>query len=136
MAAAGQQLNMLQLYRQILKAAKHFPSVKKHSIIKTIKDEFRENRVSWTCLLLAVLNTKSSSTAVVAAAATSHAAVSLTCAPGTHIDLLLLCEHMEWSTGSMLVIVAGICCPGVCIAVSGGLYAMCIQATRDSVSLE
>jgi hypothetical protein len=49
MAAAGQQLNMLHLYRQILKAAKHFPSVKKHSIIKTIKDEFRENRVSWSC---------------------------------------------------------------------------------------
>ncbi|KAF6254454.1 hypothetical protein COO60DRAFT_1540584 [Scenedesmus sp. NREL 46B-D3] len=44
MAAAGQQLNMLQLYRQVLKAAKHFPSVKKHSIIKTIRDEFRENR--------------------------------------------------------------------------------------------
>ncbi|WIA22709.1 hypothetical protein OEZ86_009672 [Tetradesmus obliquus] len=44
MAAAGQQQSMLQLYRHILKAAKHFPSVKKHSIIKTIKDEFRENR--------------------------------------------------------------------------------------------
>jgi hypothetical protein len=90
MAAAGQQLNMLQLYRQILKAAKHFPSVKKHSLIKTIKDEFRENRVSSPFVLLAVQIMDSSSTAVVAvavamaaaaaAATASHAAVEVTCA--------------------------------------------------------
>jgi hypothetical protein len=36
---------MLQLYRHILKAAKHFPSVKRNKIIQQIKEEFRENKV-------------------------------------------------------------------------------------------
>jgi hypothetical protein len=45
-AAGGQgQLTMLQLYRHILKAAKQFPSIKKHSIIQQVKTEFRDNRV-------------------------------------------------------------------------------------------
>lgn len=39
---------MLHLYRRILKAAKHFPSVKKASIIQEIKTEFRENKVRLT----------------------------------------------------------------------------------------
>lgn len=45
-AAVGQhQLSMVQLYRHILKAAKQFPSIKKHSIIQQVKTEFRENKV-------------------------------------------------------------------------------------------
>jgi hypothetical protein len=36
---------MLQLYRHVLKAAKQFPSIKKHSILKQVKTEFRENKV-------------------------------------------------------------------------------------------
>eukprot|EP00775_Hariotina_reticulata_P005131 gene5131-5371_t len=34
----------LHLYRHILKAAKHFPSVKRHKLIQQIKEEFRENK--------------------------------------------------------------------------------------------
>ena len=37
-------LTTLQLYRRILKAAKHFPSVKKASIIREIKSEFKANK--------------------------------------------------------------------------------------------
>eukprot|EP00877_Chromochloris_zofingiensis_P004100 jgi/Chrzof1/13691/Cz08g08100.t1 len=37
-------LSTIHLYRHILKAAKRFPSVKKESIIKEIKAEFRANR--------------------------------------------------------------------------------------------
>ena len=37
-------LTTLTLYRHILKAAKHFPSVKKSSIIREIKHEFRANK--------------------------------------------------------------------------------------------
>lgn len=45
-AAAGMsELSMLQLYRHILKAAKQFPSIKKHSIIQQVKTEFRQNKV-------------------------------------------------------------------------------------------
>lgn len=43
--SAAAELTMLQLYRHILKAAKQFPSIKKHSIIKQVKTEFRENAV-------------------------------------------------------------------------------------------
>lgn len=39
------QGSVLHLYRHILKAAKHFPSVKKHSLIREIKAEFRAHRV-------------------------------------------------------------------------------------------
>jgi hypothetical protein len=39
-------LATLTLYRHILKAAKHFPSVKKSSIIREIKHEFRANKAS------------------------------------------------------------------------------------------
>ena len=35
----------LHLYRAVLKAAKHFPSKKKESIIREIKAEFRANKV-------------------------------------------------------------------------------------------
>ncbi|KAI8463145.1 MAG: hypothetical protein J3K34DRAFT_445055 [Monoraphidium minutum] len=38
------EASLLQLYRQILKAARDFPSVKKHSIIREIKAEFRANQ--------------------------------------------------------------------------------------------
>lgn len=38
------ELSMLQLYRQILKAAREFPSVKKNAIIREIKAEFRANQ--------------------------------------------------------------------------------------------
>lgn len=43
--SAAAELTMLQLYRHILKAAKQFPSIKKHSIIQQVKTEFRENAV-------------------------------------------------------------------------------------------
>ncbi|GBF95617.1 hypothetical protein Rsub_08599 [Raphidocelis subcapitata] len=42
--AAPVELTMLQLYRHILRAAKDFPSVKKHSIVREIKAEFRANQ--------------------------------------------------------------------------------------------
>lgn len=51
MAAApggGAALSMLHLYRHILRAARDFPSVKKASIIREIKAEFRANRVRAT----------------------------------------------------------------------------------------
>jgi len=47
-AAAG--LSMVQLYRHILKAAKQFPSIKKHSIIQQVRTEFRENKVGASCM--------------------------------------------------------------------------------------
>jgi hypothetical protein len=37
---------VLQLYRQILKAAQYFPSKKRAKIIIGIKEEFRANKVS------------------------------------------------------------------------------------------
>lgn len=42
---------MLQLYRHVLKAAKQFPSIKKHSILKQVKTEFRENKVWHTAMV-------------------------------------------------------------------------------------
>lgn len=45
-AAGSQPQQVLLLYRHILKAAKHFPSVKRDRIISQIKEEFRDNRVS------------------------------------------------------------------------------------------
>jgi hypothetical protein len=36
--------HVLLLYRQILRAAKHFPSVKKEAIIRDIKLEFRDHK--------------------------------------------------------------------------------------------
>jgi hypothetical protein len=44
MTTPGAALSSLHLYRRILTAAKDFPSVKKHSIIREIKAEFRRNR--------------------------------------------------------------------------------------------
>jgi hypothetical protein len=44
--AAAAELSMVQLYRHIMKAAKQFPSIKKHSIIQQVKTEFRENKVN------------------------------------------------------------------------------------------
>jgi TPP-dependent indolepyruvate ferredoxin oxidoreductase alpha subunit len=46
------ELTMRQLYRAILKAAKQFPSIKKHSIIQQVKTEFRENAVRQEMLCL------------------------------------------------------------------------------------
>jgi hypothetical protein len=41
-------LQVLLLYRRILKAAKVFPSIKRDSIIADIKREFREHKVKAT----------------------------------------------------------------------------------------
>jgi hypothetical protein len=43
MSSSG-ALTTLQLYRRILSAARHFPSVKKNKIIAEIKSEFRRNK--------------------------------------------------------------------------------------------
>jgi len=40
-------MSVVVLYRKILKAAAKFPSVKKESVIRDIKMEFRENKVRW-----------------------------------------------------------------------------------------
>ena len=48
--ASRQQV--LLLYRQILRAAKHFPSIKKDQVIADIKTEFRDHKVK--CVLLCV----------------------------------------------------------------------------------
>ena len=40
----GQQ-EVLQLYRDILKAAKRFPSIKRNQILADIKTEFHANKV-------------------------------------------------------------------------------------------
>jgi len=42
-AAAAHRGRVLSLYSGILRAAKHFPSVKRDSIIRSIKEEFRAN---------------------------------------------------------------------------------------------
>ncbi|KAG9401429.1 hypothetical protein AC1031_009291 [Aphanomyces cochlioides] len=34
-----------QIYRRVLKLAKHFPSIKKDQLVKDIKAEFHENKV-------------------------------------------------------------------------------------------
>jgi hypothetical protein len=39
-------MSTLHLYRNILRAAQYFPSKKKNSIIKTIKEEFRSSKVT------------------------------------------------------------------------------------------
>jgi uncharacterized membrane protein YgcG len=46
MAAAAEHaaMTVLQLYRHILRAAKEFPSVKRSTIIREIKAEFRANK--------------------------------------------------------------------------------------------
>lgn len=41
MASPGE---VLGLYRHILKAAKHFPSIKRNQILQDIRSEFRANR--------------------------------------------------------------------------------------------
>jgi hypothetical protein len=42
-AAAPHRARVLSLYGAILRAAKHFPSVKRDSIVRSIKEEFRAN---------------------------------------------------------------------------------------------
>lgn len=42
--SSGAPATLLHLYRHILKAAQHFPSRKRHSIIREIKAEFRANK--------------------------------------------------------------------------------------------
>lgn len=44
MSQVSSSSGVLTLYRRILKAAKHFPSIKRDSIISDIKVEFRENK--------------------------------------------------------------------------------------------
>ena len=44
--AAVAEVNVPSLYRQILKAAKRFPSIKRDRIVQDIKTEFHENKVS------------------------------------------------------------------------------------------
>lgn len=46
--------SVLQLYRGILKAAKTFPSMKRLSLIASIKQEFHENKVC--CMIKHTLN--------------------------------------------------------------------------------
>lgn len=41
--------NVLQLYRDILKAAKRFPSIKRNKILEDIKTEFHANKVCVHC---------------------------------------------------------------------------------------
>ena len=41
------QSQVLQLYRDILKAAKKFPSIKRHQILADIKTEFHANKVRY-----------------------------------------------------------------------------------------
>lgn len=43
------QQEILHLYRDILKAAKRFPSIKRNQILADIKAEFHENKVSDSC---------------------------------------------------------------------------------------
>ena len=48
------QASVLQLYRDILKAAKRFPSIKRNLILEDIKTEFHANKVcrnTWPDLL-------------------------------------------------------------------------------------
>lgn len=42
---AAQPMNVARLYRDVLKAAAQFPSVKRAGIIRDIKSEFRANKV-------------------------------------------------------------------------------------------
>lgn len=42
--AAVAEVNVPSLYRQILKAAKRFPSIKRDRIVQDIKTEFHENK--------------------------------------------------------------------------------------------
>ena len=42
---AAQHINVARLYRDILKAATRFPSVKRSAIIRDIKKEFHDNKV-------------------------------------------------------------------------------------------
>ena len=44
-ASMTSQAQVLQLYRDILKAAKRFPSIKRNQILADIKTEFHANKV-------------------------------------------------------------------------------------------
>jgi hypothetical protein len=42
---AAKHINVARLYRDILKAATRFPSVKRSAIIRDIRKEFHDNKV-------------------------------------------------------------------------------------------
>lgn len=46
------QTQVLQLYRDILKAAKRFPSIKRNQILADIKTEFHANKVQYQLSIL------------------------------------------------------------------------------------
>ena len=46
------QTQVLQLYRDILKAAKRFPSIKRNQILADIKTEFHANKVHYQLSIL------------------------------------------------------------------------------------
>ena len=48
---ASQHMNVARLYRDILKAATRFPSVKRSAIVRDIKKEFHDNKVLMTAVL-------------------------------------------------------------------------------------
>jgi Complex 1 protein (LYR family) len=48
---ASQHMNVARLYRDILKAATRFPSVKRSAIVRDIKKEFHDNKVHMIAML-------------------------------------------------------------------------------------
>ena len=63
------QQEVLQLYRDILKAAKRFPSIKRNQILADIKTEFHANKVSCSAAALPLC----------------HASITLTCYMATRL---------------------------------------------------